>query len=292
MNKILLFLGLSAVFIAGIGSKKASSETNEDALLWKISGKGLEKPSYLFGTFHIMCKEDIILTSTLENALAGSDEVWMEVDLTDTLKMMQSMGKMMMKDGKKLSDFLTNEEYKAVETKLKEAGFGLASLERFQPTLIAAMLIPGWFDCKERSGVDAEILALTKKHKKKLNGFENFGQQLELFSALPYDKQARELYKTVSDDGEKAKMLKGYQDYKNQKLSEVTKMISEDESAYSNEFKEILLKNRNHDWVNQLKTILPAKSVFIAVGVGHLLDDEGLIPLLRKQGYTVTPVKQ
>lgn len=291
MNKTLILTAFASFFIGCISLKK-TQDTNDDALLWKISGKGLEKPSYLFGTFHIMCKEDIILTPTLESVLAGSDEVWMEVDLTDTLKMMQSMGKMMMKDGKKLSDFLTNEEYKAVETKLKEAGFGLASLERFQPTLIAAMLIPGWFDCTERSGVDTEVLALTKKHKKKLFGFETFGQQLELFSALPYDKQAKELYKTVSDEGEKSKMLQSYQDYKNQKLSAVTKMIAEDESAYSNEFKEILLKNRNHDWINQLKTILPAKSVFIAVGAGHLLDDDGLIPLLRKQGYTVTPVKQ
>jgi uncharacterized protein YbaP (TraB family) len=53
----------------------------------------------------------------------------------------------------------------------------------------------------------------------------------------------------------------------------------------------ILLYNRNRNWVQKLKTIMSEKSVTIAVGAGHLAGEKGVIKLLRKEGYTVKPVK-
>jgi len=50
------------------------------------------------------------------------------------------------------------------------------------------------------------------------------------------------------------------------------------------------LNNRNKNWVKKLKTIMHERPVTIAVGAGHLPGKNGVIELLRKEGYTVKPV--
>ena len=57
-----------------------------------------------------------------------------------------------------------------------------------------------------------------------------------------------------------------------------------------NDNRDVLLDNRNKNWVDQLKKILPANNIFIAVGAGHLVGEKGLISLLRKAGYTLRPL--
>ena len=52
-----------------------------------------------------------------------------------------------------------------------------------------------------------------------------------------------------------------------------------------------LLKNRNDKWMAQLPTMMQNQSLFIAVGAGHLVGEDGLIKGLRAQGYTVTALK-
>ena len=57
------------------------------------------------------------------------------------------------------------------------------------------------------------------------------------------------------------------------------------------QFSEVLLGNRNRNWVHQLKIIMKKQSVLVAVGAGHLPGKDGLVELLRKQGYTLEPLK-
>jgi uncharacterized protein YbaP (TraB family) len=56
-------------------------------------------------------------------------------------------------------------------------------------------------------------------------------------------------------------------------------------------FTDVLLYHRNQNWVKKLKSLLPDKSLVIAVGAGHLPGEKGLINLLRKEGFTLTPVE-
>jgi hypothetical protein len=52
-----------------------------------------------------------------------------------------------------------------------------------------------------------------------------------------------------------------------------------------------MLDNRNKNWVIQLREILPEKNIFIAVGAGHMVGENGLISLLKKEGYTLRPIE-
>src|SRR5689334_10378667 len=81
-----------------------------NTLLWKISGNGLKKPSYLFGTMHILCADDARLSDNLKKAIKDCDEIYFEIDMDNTQEMAGAMKYLRMNDGIKLSELLTPEE--------------------------------------------------------------------------------------------------------------------------------------------------------------------------------------
>src|SRR5687768_1037471 len=83
----------------------------DKTLLWKISGNGIERPSYLFGTIHLLCEEDAILSSNLKKAIKDCDVVYLEVDMDNLFEMFGAMNKMKMKNDTTLRDLLSEENY-------------------------------------------------------------------------------------------------------------------------------------------------------------------------------------
>ena len=53
----------------------------------------------------------------------------------------------------------------------------------------------------------------------------------------------------------------------------------------------LLLHHRNMAWLPAIKKNMAAQPTMIAVGCRHLLSGDGLIAILRREGYTVEPVK-
>ncbi|MEI2823911.1 MAG: TraB/GumN family protein [Chitinophagaceae bacterium] len=86
--------------------EKSANEEIENSLLWKISGNGLTKPSYLFGTMHMLCAEDAMLSNNLKKAIAECDEVYLEVDMDNMMEMFGALGKMKMRGDTTLEDLL------------------------------------------------------------------------------------------------------------------------------------------------------------------------------------------
>jgi uncharacterized protein YbaP (TraB family) len=66
--------------------------------------------------------------------------------------------------------------------------------------------------------------------------------------------------------------------------------LMKEEGAGVDGFTETMLTKRNQNWMLQLKALLLEQALFIAVGAGHLPGAEGLIELLRKEGFTVEPI--
>ncbi len=267
------------------------TNTDDNSLLWEISGKGLSRPSYLFGTFHLMCKEDIQLSQNLKQAIKDSKELYLEMDMDDPSNTLGALLFMNMKDGKTLKDLYTEEEYTRLNNFFKDSlGMPVTMLQRMKPNFLEALLYPKMMPCKTMSGVEQELMLLAKNEKKEIKGFETIAFQASVFDSIPYEKQARELLKTIDS----VSSYKEYFDtmvatYKSQQLSLIEKMLSKAEFGVE-ENKDILLDNRNKNWVIQLKKIMHETNVFIAVGTGHLVGENGLIALLRKEGYTLRPL--
>src|SRR5215813_8200015 len=84
-------------------------------LLWKVTGKNLSRPTYLFGTMHILCAQDAKVSDSLKKIIQNCDEIYFEIKLDDFSGMLKSLQFMRMNDNKKLSDLLNGEDYAKVK---------------------------------------------------------------------------------------------------------------------------------------------------------------------------------
>ena len=263
---------------------------DNNTLLWEISGKDLKQPSYLFGTFHILCKDDIQFSTNLQTALKASNQVYFEMDLDDPKNTLGGMFFMNMKD-KTLADLYTVEELQKVTKFYKDSlKMNLSYFNKMKPMMLAALLYPRMMPCKTPSGVEIELMTIAKKEKKEIFGFETIEFQSSIFDSIPYGVQAKDLLKNI-DSMNKYKVYfnKMVQTYKNQQTDSLVAIVN-DKTFSDGENNDALLKNRNLNWVKQLNTILPKTNIFMAVGAAHLFGKDGLIDLLRKDGFTVKPI--
>lgn len=288
---------LGLLTMAGCAQKNDGLKTsaNTNTLLWKISGKGLSKPSYLFGTIHMLCEEDAVLSDNMKKAIKAADEVYLEIDLDNLMEMFGAMAKMKMTGDTTLQDLLSPEDYTLVKEyfESRSSMIPFSMLESFKPILAASTLEQSKLPCDNMAAMDQIVMQEAKDNDKEVKGLETMSYQAGMLDSIPYKMQAEQLVSYVknngkSDDGTEMKdMLKAYNDQDLQKLEE---MMTKADAGMSG-FTELLLYNRNRNWVKKLNDLLPNKALVIAVGAGHLPGEQGVINLLRKEGYTVEPVE-
>jgi uncharacterized protein YbaP (TraB family) len=133
----------SAGLLLSLVSITALAQGNkENTLLWKISGNGIEKPSYLFRTNHMLCADDAVLSSNMQKAIRDCDEVYFEVDMDNLFEMLGVMNKMKMKGDTTLKDLVSEDDYKKVKDFFERKGAMLpfSVLETYKTMLAASTL--------------------------------------------------------------------------------------------------------------------------------------------------------
>ena len=285
----------SFLLAAGLLTAALTFSQTSHTLLWRISGKGTTRPSWLFGTMHILCASDARLTDSLKAAIASCDEVYFEINLSDMSDMLNSIKYMRMNDSKKLSDLLKPDEYARVKDYFTKHSSLLpfSMLERFKPMLISGLIEEQGLDCQTTDGMELMIMQQlhSSTEKKPVNGLETAEFQAGLFDSIPYEQQAKELVNYIDSADENKKATRQLAElYVHQDLDSIGQLSDKDDPGMSG-YMDLLLYNRNRKWARELDTLLPGKSLLIAVGAAHLPGKEGVIELLRKEGYTVDPVK-
>ncbi len=309
LNQILIFLLLPKVFFMkwfiplfllcccfaacrGQSEHSFAVQKDNNTLLWQVSGNGLSQPSFLFGTFHLLCKDDIHFSKQLLEAVKSSNEIYMELDMDDPSTLLSGMLFMNMKGGKKLEDLYSPEEYQRLQKYFSDTlHTPMMLFQKAKPYFLVALLYPRMMNCSTPAGVEEELLKIAKENKKEIRGLETMQFQASVFDSIPYEWQAKELLKNIDSF---SIYKKEFDDmvylYKDQNLDSMQRMLSKSEFG-SDEYEDLLLKNRNRNWVVQLKDIMKKEAVFVAVGAGHLAGEDGLINLLRKEGYKVEPLE-
>jgi uncharacterized protein YbaP (TraB family) len=291
---------LLPLFALSIITVKTDAQVNkkplEKSLLWEISGNGLAKPSYLYGTIHMICKDDASLGDSLISAIQRSDRVYFEVDMDNLMEMLSALKDFKMRNDTTLADLLSKEDYEKVKEYMESKGGMLpfSKLETYKPMLASSLLMESGIGCEESVAMEQLILEEAKKNKKRVDGLETMSYQASIFDSIPYKLQAEQLLKYVNDSGSKSDADKQFEEmieaYKAQDIEKLGEYVKEDENGLGN-YEDILIYNRNRNWVEKLKKLMPDKSLTVAVGAGHLAGEKGVIKLLRKAGYTVRPVK-
>ena len=266
-------------------------------LCWKVTGNGLSKPSYLFGTHHLMEKEKIVGFDKVLSIIPQTDAVVGEMDLSNMLSMQLKMMKVVVMKDSTMKQLLSANDYILVDQQLKEVvGIGLDKLGRMKPmmlsTLYEAKLYINQNKLKKApEAIDQVFQKVGKKAKKKIIGLETIEQQMDiLFNSMSLKRQSEILVQAVK---EKAKSFDTFNKLNEAYIAGDLKKLSDlnkDEEQMTKDEMKILIENRNNNWVAQLKVLMPVKSCFVAVGCLHLTDQVGLIQQFKDAGYTVEPV--
>jgi hypothetical protein len=291
---LLLAAGLLSAIISFAQSPQPAATQTAHTLLWRITGKGSTRPSYLFGTMHILCADNANLSDSLKAAIASVDEVFFEIDLGNLADMLNAVQFMRMKNDLKLSDLLKPAEYTRVKSYFTthETMLPFSMLERFKPMLISGIIEEQGLGCTTTDGMEMRIMTELRNHdtKKPIKGLETAAFQASLFDSIPYKKQAKELVGYIDSMDVNKKLTQQLAELYTQQDLDGIQALSDKDDPGMNDYMDLLLYARNRKWAKMLDNLLPEKSLLIAVGAGHLPGKQGVIELLRKEGFTVEPV--
>lgn len=301
INKYLVYFVLVGLIISTSckSTKKTVvpvSTSLEHALLWKIEGKELASPSYVFGTIHIISKEDYFLPEGLLTAFESATKIMFEIDvndMTDMSKMMGLMNKIMMSDGQTLKEFVSPEDFLILENHFKKIGIPLMFMQRMKPMFLEVYAMsdmsPEDIQSGKMKSYEIELNNLAKETNKTTSGLETIDYQLSIFDSIPYEYQAKRLVEAVKLGSENEQSLDELVKlYKSMDIDAMVEMMDEEEDFKG--FEELLLNGRNKNWIPIMEQSMQAESSFFAVGAAHLGGNHGVIRLLKAKGYKLTPI--
>lgn len=302
MKKILL---LAAVLIA-------SFATNTQAqILYRISGKGLESPSYIVGTYHLAPASFADSIPGMKTAIEGTQQVCGELDLMDAFKPENAarlMKAQMLPEGVTLSSLFTAEQLERLNalllevmgSNLKDEAFA-AQMEKMTPVALSTTLTLTAYIKQTPSFNPMELIdnyfqTLAMQSGKSIKGFETVDFQMEVLYGAPLEKQANDLICLVDhfdDANEMANLVTtAYFTQNLQQIDEVMEQESEMDCGTTEEEEETLIYNRNRNWVDLMPEMMVEKPTLFVVGAAHLCGEKGVLNLLEKAGYTIEGMKE
>ena len=261
----------------------------DKGLLFEISGNNLQKPSYIFGTMHLLCDGDFKISEDMISKIQSSEILAMEMDLDDPTMSFKMMGKMKMKGETSLSDLMPKVRYDDLESYLKDSlNLPPMMFQKTKPFLIYSLILTKLLPCKALM-LENEIMKIGKG--KKVVGLETLDFQMSLMDKMSYQLQADYLLETLAD---KEKSIREFQEmaesYKKRDLEILLKSIDAEKGMMA-DFENEMLQKRNLAWIPEIKKLVSEKTTFIAVGAGHLGGQKGVLQLLKNEGYTLKVVE-
>ncbi|SNS01475.1 TraB/GumN family protein [Flavobacterium sp. ov086] len=285
MKKIftLAIVAITLVF-SGRTQAQTKSPKLENSLLWEVSGNGLSKPSYLYGTIHMICGGDYFLSEKTKKAFGASDKLVLEINFNDP-KEMTDMQQMAM--GKEpLSKRLTPEQLSKLDAILKKsAGMTIQQVDAFSLMTVMSLISMKTFGCNDLKFYEMDFIESAKKRNEQVGGLETVKSQFKSLEDAYSDSEMIEMLE--ESDAEQTKEL--VTDYKQENLEGLYKKITA-ENVMNAKARKYMLDERNINWAKALPEMMSKESLFVAVGSAHLAGDLGVINLLKKAGYTVKPV--
>lgn len=265
-------------------SVNAQTQKSENSVLWEVSGNGLAKPSYLFGTIHMICGKDFVMKPKAADAFSKSSKLALEINMGDAeeIKLVQqaAVGK------EPLSKSLSPKQIAQLEEVLKNnGGITLAQVDSYTLETIMSLLFMKSFGCADLKFYEMEFLAKAKESNKPIVGLEKAAEQVDILNKSFTDDEMIAYLQKI-DTSMSDTMIK---DYVNEDINGLYAMTT-DKDLMSAGTKETLLDSRNVNWLKIMPQMMQKESVFFAVGAAHLAGDLGVIKLLKKAGYIVKPI--
>ncbi|KRD11559.1 polysaccharide biosynthesis protein GumN [Flavobacterium sp. Root901] len=285
MKKIVnLFIAFITIIFGTTIKAQTASPKLENSLLWEVSGNGLSKPSYLYGTIHMICSSDYFLTDKTKKALETSEKLVLEVNFSDPKEMSEMQQLAMGKEP--LSKKLNPEQLSKLNEILKKTtGMTVQQVDSFSLLTVMSLISMKSFGCTDLKFYEMEFIGQAKNRNVEIGGLETVKEQFGILENA-YSNEEMIAMLEESTPEESAKLVSTYK----QENIDLLYDFTTDKKFTSEKTKKIILDERNLNWVKNMPELMKKQSVFFAVGSGHLAGEIGVINLLRKAGYNVKPI--
>lgn len=294
MKRICLFVALVAFAIAG-----------QAQLLWRVSGNGLGRASYIMGTYHFAPASMMDRIPGMQQALDGCDVVVGEIEkesmMSQDSQVLMAQAMMAPLDST-LDKLFSPEDYAIVEQVFNKyfgaMGVKLSQMNMFKPSAISMQMqsmqaLKHFPNISESEVIDMAVQTRANEMGRPSIGLETIQEQIELLFNGPLTEQAEGLLDACKKDDmftiQSSALVEAYMA---QDLSKIEEIFTDPELGGDDaESLDALIYDRNRSWVEKLVKMMPERSCLVCVGAGHLPGDQGLLQLLRDRGFTVEPMQ-
>ena len=294
MKKI-LSLAVLCLFIVVPNAYSQSPQTAPtSAILYKISGKDLTKPSYLFGTIHLICEKDMFPAEKLKHMIDQTGAVMLETDFLDPVALQKAVTASKLTGGKTMRDLMTAEEYAKVDDYFKTyMGISFDLLNTLKPifSTTAVLSSPKMLGCQPPVIYDNFLAQTAKAKKLPIVGLESMEAQMAAVDSIPLEKQIMEMKDAAANPEKTIADFKSYSEAYLSQDSDRLYTLATSEMKREGYSQAKMLDDRNINWIPVIVQHIAKTPSFIAVGGGHLGGKNGVVNLLRTKGYTLTPIR-
>lgn len=285
---ILIFILSSPI----VGAQSSDSLTS--SLLWEIKGKKVESPSYIMGTMHLIPKSQFLFPEHVETKLRNSEMLVMEIGgISEGANVIQYM----MLDTGDVFNYFSEHQLDSLFTYTEEElGYDEERMRmmfsKMKPLVIMQMLSKDAFG-KNPESYELTLEEIAKEDSIEISGLETIEEQVAIFDKISIEDQVDMLVTSLRMQYKKDKsqdtgeIIDVFLTQDIDSIYRYTTTSGTDMKAMEKDF----LTDRNKNWIPQIRKLIKKNKCFIAVGAAHLGGPNGVIELLRKEGYELTPVK-
>ena len=279
MRKTILFLTILCL----------ASAISAQSVLWRVSGRDIQSPSYVYGTIHIQDSRVFAFDSTVWHCFNSCEALAVEV-LLDRLDYSVVREQMLLPQGQSVAKMLSKEDFAILDSLCKaKMGVGAIFLSNMKPFFLSSALQQADLPKEEPLALDLFFLQQARNRGMYCYGLEEYMDQIKATDAISIDDQLKILRQTLHETADVAasfdSLVLAYLAFD---MTMISKMLTD--TTLPDNFDKVLVEKRNKTMYKGFRKIAKKQRVFCAVGAAHLPGDKGLIGLLRKKGYTVEPV--
>ncbi len=297
LNRAARALGLLVFVLFSSTASYAQDTIAAQPAMWKMEKDG--STVYLLGTFHLLTPEVQWQTPRIMDAFNAAESLTVEVTDEDMVSqkimaLVQQVGMYPPTDS--LKNHIPEEMFAELSAQGGAVGLPAQFLERFKPWFAAITVALQHAQANGFSpalGVDFTLMAKARATGKPVQGLERAEEQLAMLSSHPPEVQEQMLADTLRQIEELNELWD----------SMIAAWSSGDEAALDKlmvdgmrelpELYQVLLVNRNHNWVPRIKVLLNTSGQhFVAVGAAHLVGKDSVIAMLEAEGYSAERVME
>lgn len=270
-------------------------------LLWEISGNGLSKKSYLFGTHHLVSVDFLDSIPGIYKAFDACRTVVGEVVVNDPTMLKRITDGARMPTHTQMRNLFSAADYAKVDSALQAVlKMGLSDLALLKPAMISNLYMLAYYQqlfprASDDWQLDSFFQQIAEQKNIPVVGLETVDDQIALlYNSQTLERQAFLLVGMVEQSERAADEIAALNTlYKRGDLDGLLSLYVNDSTKYAPTQQEMfgMLDERNDAWVRQLPKLMSEQPCFVVVGALHLAGENGLVALLRKAGYKVKPVK-